>query len=104
MKQFQRKIEDFICIHCGAKITGNGYTNHCPKCLWSRHVDINPGDRSEVCFGLMQPVGLELKSDQYILIHKCKICGTTKKCKASADDDITSLIKLSETLAKNTIF
>ena len=24
---------------------GNGYTNHCPKCLWSKHVDINPGDR-----------------------------------------------------------
>ncbi|MBU3901416.1 RNHCP domain-containing protein, partial [Patescibacteria group bacterium] len=44
-KKFQRKIEDFVCGHCGPKIKGTGYTDHCPKCLWSQHVDVNPGDR-----------------------------------------------------------
>ncbi|MBR6751902.1 MAG: RNHCP domain-containing protein, partial [Alphaproteobacteria bacterium] len=45
MKQFVKRVENFTCAHCGAEVFGNGYTNHCPKCLWSRHVDNNPGDR-----------------------------------------------------------
>ncbi|MFA6992594.1 MAG: RNHCP domain-containing protein, partial [Candidatus Gracilibacteria bacterium] len=40
-KRFSRTIEDFVCEKCGAKVKGDGYTNHCPKCLWSKHVDIN---------------------------------------------------------------
>lgn len=38
-KNFTRVIEDFICENCGTEVKGNGYTNHCPKCLWSKHVD-----------------------------------------------------------------
>ena len=49
---FIRKTEDFICEHCGREVRGNGYTNHCPYCLWSKHVDINPGDRAAGCGGL----------------------------------------------------
>ena len=62
MKQFQRKKENFVCEHCGQEVIGNGYTNHCPSCLHSKHVDINPGDRAETCGGLMEPVDLELKT------------------------------------------
>ena len=48
-KKFQRKVEDFICEKCGTKNIGNGFTNHCFKCLWSKHVDINPGDVFLMC-------------------------------------------------------
>lgn len=24
-----------MCEHCSAEVLGTGYTNHCPKCLWS---------------------------------------------------------------------
>ena len=43
---FTRKVEDFTCEHCGREVHGNGYTNHCPHCLHSKHVDVNPGDRA----------------------------------------------------------
>ena len=36
---FIRKTEDFICENCGAVVVGNGYTNHCPACLYSKHVE-----------------------------------------------------------------
>ena len=41
-QNFKRKIEDFVCGNCGEKIKGDGYTNHCLQCLWSKHVDITP--------------------------------------------------------------
>ena len=100
MKKFQRTIEDFTCGHCGFKVVGNGYTNHCPQCLYSKHVDINPGDRKELCGGLMEPVAVEIKSDGYILLHKCKKCGKEKKNKTSKDDSFEAIIKLSKSIAK----
>ena len=59
-KKFQRTIEDFTCEQCNFAVKGNGYTNHCPKCLWSKHVDVNPGDRAATCGGLMEPIGAEV--------------------------------------------
>ena len=77
MRQFQRKKEDFICEHCGKEVKGNGYTNHCPECLYSKHVDINPGDRAEDCGGLMEPVELEQKDGKYIIDQNlCIMCGS----------------------------
>ena len=58
-RSFQRRIENFVCEHCGEKVIGDGYTNHCPKCLWSKHVDVNPGDRMAHCGGMMKPEALE---------------------------------------------
>ena len=104
MKKFQRKIEDFTCGHCHAKVKGNGYTNHCPRCLWSKHVDVNPGDRLETCDGMMKPVGIQLNHGEQILVHKCQICGLQKNNKVSSGDNITALTKLSETFAKNSNF
>lgn len=94
-KSFQKKIEDFKCENCGNEITGSGYTNHCPICLWSKHVDINPGDRSESCGGLMEPVGIEKRGDDYLIIHKCQKCGIKKKNKSSKDDSFEEILKLS---------
>jgi hypothetical protein len=94
-KKFQRKIEDFVCDNCGQKVIGNGYTNHCPSCLWSRHVDINPGDRLASCQGMMKPIDWELRRDGYYLIQRCVICGHVRKNKVANEDDLKVLEKIS---------
>ena len=42
--------EDFICENCGKDVEKSSYTarDHCPYCLYSKHVDINPGDRKNI--------------------------------------------------------
>ncbi len=95
---FKRKIEDFVCEKCGFFVQGNGYTNHCPQCLWSKHVDVFPGDRKGDCGGMMEPIEVQKKGDEYVIIHKCLKCGVIKPNKASKDDDFDILVKIS---AKN---
>lgn len=94
-KKFQRTKEDFVCHNCGSSVYGNGYTNHCPRCLWSKHVDVNPGDRQANCQGLMEPIGVELKGGEYSIIHCCLKCGITKKNKVIEADDFNMIIELS---------
>lgn len=96
MKKFARAIEDFVCEHCGTKVSGNGYTNHCPKCLYSKHVDVNPGDRSANCGGLMEPIDLELKDGKYVVIQRCQKCGFIRKNKVVDEDDFNAVLKLSK--------
>ncbi len=96
---FIRTTEDFICEKCGARVAGNGYTNHCPQCLWSKHVDMFPGDRKGECGGMMEPIGVEIKNKEYTILHKCVKCGFEKKNKASKDDNFDMLVQIS---AENT--
>ena len=86
-KRFQRRIEDFTCEHCGAHVKGNGYTNHCPECLWSKHVDVNPGDRAAACLGMMEPIALEGTSPEYRIIHRCTRCGFTRPNAIGTNDN-----------------
>ena len=95
-KQFTRVQEDFICGVCGAHITGNGYTNHCPYCLTSRHVDIAPGDRASKCGGLMPAVALETKGGAYVLTQTCVKCGHTRKNKTADNDSFQAILALSK--------
>jgi hypothetical protein len=94
--KFKRTIEDFICEHCGRKVKGNGYTNHCPHCLWSKHVDINPGDREADCGGLMEPIDVELKKGLYIIKQKCVKCGHFRRNKVCPEDDFQKILELSK--------
>ena len=71
--QFTRKIEDFTCVVCGTEVKGNGYTNHCPECLSSLHVDVNPGDRASDCHGVMLAENLERKNGHDYIVHRCVI-------------------------------
>jgi DNA-directed RNA polymerase subunit RPC12/RpoP len=76
-----RKTENnsFICEHCGqmvAALTNGSYRNHCPFCLFSKHVDQTPGDRACLCRGLMEPAGLRYKPGKgYQIVHRCLKCG-----------------------------
>ena len=84
--RFTRRVEDFTCEHCGHEVRGTGYTNHCPRCLYSKHVDINPGDRAANCGGLMAPVAAGVKRDQYFVVQRCQKCGHTRRNKSSGRD------------------
>ena len=95
MKAFTKTVEDFNCAHCGAVVRGNGYTNHCPICLWSCHVDNNPGDRLATCGGMMRPISVESDGAKFIITHKCEKCGKIKRQRTSDDDDIDAIIEIS---------
>ena len=93
-KLFTRKKENFVCEHCGHEVEGTGYTNHCPKCLWSKHVDINPGDRDEVCGGIMKPVDIYLKGQDWIIVHECERCDERRNKKVVPEDDFDEVIRM----------
>lgn len=93
--KFQRTVEDFTCEHCGVHVIGNGYTNHCPQCLWSKHVDINPGDRASDCGGMMEPLSVEGSTGKgYRIRHHCQKCGHEKVNDASSLDSTDALVAL----------
>jgi hypothetical protein len=83
----------FKCGHCkqfiGAPITGGRQRNHCPNCLYSRHVDDTmPGDRKSTCGSLMKPTGLMTRRNgELVLIHECLGCGKKDPNRIAADDN-----------------
>ena len=62
--KFTKIDEEFVCENCGRVVPKLGYTcrNHCPYCLYSKHLDINPGDREEQCHGILEQISVELDS------------------------------------------
>lgn len=90
-----RNIENFVCGNCGAVMEGNGYTNHCTECLWSKHVDINPGDREETCGGMMEPTAIVVKGGVYDITHRCVLCGKEKINKAAREDNFDMILQIS---------
>ena len=93
-KKFQRRIEDFDCEKCGTKNIGTGFTNHCYKCLWSKHVDINPGDRAAGCGGMMEPVKIDFEKGKYLINHKCLKCGFKKRKGVEKCDDFDAVVAI----------
>ena len=73
---FKRRVENFVCEKCETEVEGNGYTNHCPNCLTSKHVDLDfPGDRLASCHGLMTPIGVKLVGGQPVkILFSCQKC------------------------------
>jgi len=92
---FIKKKEDFVCRVCGTNVNGTGYTNHCPNCLFSLHVDeLVPGDRQSNCNGLMEPIKAEIENGEYVLTHKCQKCKKVMKNKTSQEDNFEEILKL----------
>lgn len=89
---FIKKVEDFTCEQCGKEVRGNGYTNHCPYCMWSKHVDISPGDRAAICHGMMRPVALEPSGVLWVVTHQCVRCNHKKRNKLSLEDDFDAVL------------
>ena len=97
MKKFNMIDESFICENCGKEVTKLGYTarDHCPFCLYSKHVDIMPGDRENTCKGILKPIGVEKYRDTYKIIYKCKKCNETHKNIMAKDDNMDLIIYFS---------
>ena len=93
-RQFTRRREDFDCAACGRHVTGNGYTNHCPACLWSRHVDVSPGDRSATCRGMMRPIGVLYEGGELQVVHRCEECPHMRRNRVAATDDSATVHSL----------
>ena len=98
MKRFNMIDENFICENCGRKVEKLGYTarDHCNYCLYSKHVDIMPGDRKNNCKGLLKPIGIEKFKDTYKIIFQCEKCKMTHKNIMASDDDMSLIIELSK--------
>ncbi len=93
--RFRTKRDEFRCRHCrmfvGLLPSGGSHRNHCPYCLYSRHVDLKtPGDRASDCGASMAPVGAfaRAKGEQAV-VHRCLGCGFERHCRVAADDDFT---------------
>ncbi|ATY85162.1 RNHCP domain-containing protein [Kyrpidia spormannii] len=77
-KRFTVRNESFVCVHCGLAVAPlpGSCRNHCPRCLWSLHVDELPGDRAAACGGPMEPVAVEYDGKKgYRVVHRCLSCG-----------------------------
>lgn len=82
--------EAFVCAHCGTHVrplSNGSCRNHCPRCLWSRHLDDVPGDRASRCGGMMAPVGVTQDARRgWMIVHRCTRCGDVRRNKAALDD------------------
>jgi hypothetical protein len=53
--------------------------DHCPRCLHSIHVDVNPGDRAAGCEGTLVPISyVEHKKKGWMIRYKCAQCGASR--------------------------
>ena len=102
---------DFRCANCHALVSsmqmlsGVNNRNHCPYCLWSRHLDLySAGDRLSACKAPMNPIGLTMKKGrnkyrldaggELMLIHQCSECGTLSINRIAADDHPDSVMEI----------
>lgn len=96
-KKFKMIDDEFICEVCNKKVSKLGYTarDHCPFCLSSKHLDINPGDRASLCKGILKPIDIEkAKKDTYKIIYKCNKCGMIKKNIVAEDDNFDIILSI----------
>lgn len=94
---FLQNNQSFVCVACGKQVEKHPTSsrNHCNHCLTSVHVDIEPGDRKNECKGIMDPIGLEIKSGKTQIVYTCRNCGARGKNIVAEDDNQEKIIELS---------
>lgn len=91
--------ESFTCKVCGRPVVSTGagsqHRNHCPNCLSSLHVDVDPGDRESDCGGIMEPISVWVrKNGEWAIIHRCGMCGALSPNRIAADDNPMLLMSI----------
>ncbi len=94
-----REPDSWRCVHCRREVSasapGTQHRNHCPYCLWSRHVDIEPGDRESDCLASMEPIAIAVrKGGEWVLVHRCHGCGELSTNRAAGDDSPLLLMQI----------
>ena len=89
----------FRCGQCSLDVStldiGTAHRNHCPNCLWSRHLDNSPGDRAAHCGSLMEPIAITVRGDgEWILVHRCNGCYLLHLNRTAGDDNPLMLLRL----------
>ena len=71
---FRVNNQSFTCQNCGAENPPHPSSSrdHCRECLYGLHVDIDPGDRANLCKGILKPVGLKVKNKKKQIVYKCE--------------------------------
>lgn len=91
----KRVKENFICENCETEVVGDGYTDHCPNCLWGKHVDNEiPGDRASECKGSMEPIKTSYEKGEFRIFYKCQKCRHEFWVRTAKDDNREILILL----------
>ena len=93
------RTDSFTCRNCGRLVVsagaGSSHRNHCPNCLSSLHLDVEPGDRESECGGLMEPVAVWVrKNGEWAIIHRCRIFGAMSSNRVAADDNPMMLMSI----------
>ena len=97
VSNFTKNDSGFICLCCKAKVGPLGYTSrdHCPVCLSSLHIDINPGDRQNSCKGLLFPIEITQSNKKgYIIKYQCSKCKKHHNNKAAIDDNFETILSV----------
>ena len=94
---FKMINEDFLCEYCNKNIQKHSQwsaRNHCPYCLYSKHLDKSfPWDRLSECNWLMIPIWMDFKKNKWDMIkHKCIKCSKEILNKIAPDDNFLDLI------------
>ena len=89
----------FTCARCGQPVAGQAcgtaHRHHCPRCLWSRHLDETPGDRAASCRGAMEPIAVWARpGGDWAIIHRCRSCGELASNRIAGDDNELALVAL----------
>lgn len=95
---FKMINESFVCENCWQNIEKHpewSARNHCPFCLFSKHLDKDfPWDRASECWGLMMPVWVDHKKNKgWMIEHKCQKCGKTILNKVAPDDKFVEFVQ-----------
>ena len=110
----EEKNKGFVCINCQKWVVINSLNkkvnrNHCPHCLWSKHVDENvAGDRMASCNTGMKPIGLTTKTaridkwgeevkGELMIIHQCNRCGKISLNRILSEDESSEIMNTFET-------
>lgn len=100
---FIKNDNEFNCINCSKKVKKLNYTSrdHCNSCLYSLHVDIFPGDRSNDCRGILVPINVVENSKKgQVIIYRCSKCGKEVRNIVAEDDDRETIYKIVEKFSK----
>lgn len=91
--------DSFTCKVCGRLVVpagaGSDHRNHCPNCLSSLHVDVEPGDREADCGSIMEAIAVWVrKNGEWAVIHRCRRCGELSSNRIAADDNPMKLMSI----------
>jgi RNHCP domain len=95
-----RDPRTFRCRNCRSDVStdapGTKHRNHCPSCLWSRHLDDDvPGDREADCGGSMEPIAVYVRANgEWALVHRCRTCARVSLNRIAGDDNPLVLMRL----------